>query len=42
MRRNELIIIIKHLANPDYPREKVLDELMEFFNKYFYDRWDNE
>lgn len=40
--KNELILIIKHLCNPDYTREEIVEELMEFFNKWFTDEWSND
>jgi len=33
--KDELILIIKHLANPDYSREEIIEELMEFLDRYF-------
>lgn len=33
--RNELILIIKHLADPDYSREEIIEELMELLDRYF-------
>jgi hypothetical protein len=33
--RNELILIIRHLADPDYSREEIIEELMELLDRYF-------
>lgn len=33
--KNELILIIKHLSNPDYTREEIIEELMELLDRYF-------
>lgn len=33
--RSDLILIIKHLSNPDYSREEIIEELMEFLDRYF-------
>ena len=35
--RNELILIIRHLADPDYSREEIIEELMELLDRYFKD-----
>lgn len=33
--RNELILIIRHMADPDYSREEIIEELMELLDRYF-------
>lgn len=33
--REDIILIIKHLNDPDYSREEITEELLEFLEKYF-------